>query len=269
MTATPTPTATEAVRPEDRRRQVIVTASMVFCLVGSLFGVGVIGTRVEELSGGALAPDATLLAPARPAFSIWSVIYLGLMAYTLWQWLPAQASDRRHRAIGRLAAGSMVLNATWLLVTQESWIWVSVAVMALLVVTLGRLVTVLTDIPSFGLAETVIVDGTFGIYLGWVAVAAFANVTAALVASGVYPQGYAGPLTATVALAIAAGVGVHLARRLDGRWAVAGAMAWGLLWIAIARGSQFPESTGVALAAIMAAVVVIGATAQRRSALAA
>ena len=74
MTATPTPTATEAARPEDRRRQVIVTGSMVFCLLGTLFGLRVLGNRVEEASGGALAPDATLLAPARPAFSIWSII---------------------------------------------------------------------------------------------------------------------------------------------------------------------------------------------------
>ena len=72
----------------DRRRQVVVTVSEVLCVVGTLVGVGVLGTRVEESSGGSLAADATLLAPAVPAFSIWSVIYLGLGAYTVWQWLP-------------------------------------------------------------------------------------------------------------------------------------------------------------------------------------
>ena len=102
-----------------------------------LLGVGVIGTRVEESSGGALAADATLIAPAGPAFSIWTPIYLGLAAYTVWQWLPDQATDRRHRAIGWLAAASMVLNALWLLVTQQGWLWASVGVIAALVVTLG------------------------------------------------------------------------------------------------------------------------------------
>ena len=58
----------------DRTRQIIVTLSAVFMIVGTLFGTGVIGTRVEEASGGSLSATATLIAPL-PAFSIWSVIY--------------------------------------------------------------------------------------------------------------------------------------------------------------------------------------------------
>ena len=51
-----------------------MTVAEIGCILGTLVGVGVLGTRVEESSGGALAADATLLAPASPAFSIWSVI---------------------------------------------------------------------------------------------------------------------------------------------------------------------------------------------------
>ena len=53
-------------------------------------------------------------------------------------------------------------------------------------------------------------------------------------------------------LAVAAGVGVLLARRLGGRWAVAVAMAWGLLWIAWGRLAGEPRSVVVALAAVAA-----------------
>lgn len=255
-------TTRSAVQPSDRLRQVAVTVAEVVCVVGTLVGVGVIGTRVEESSGGALAADATLLAPAGPAFSIWTPIYLGLAAYTVWQWLPTQAAEPRHRAIGWLAAASMVLNAAWLLVTQQGWIWVSVLVMAGLVVALGLLVRRLEEHRSYGHGETVVVDGTFGLYLGWVAVAACANVTAAFVASGVDPGGYAAQLAAVVVLAVAAGVGVLLARRLGGRWAVAVAMAWGLAWIAYGRVADEPRSVLVALAAVVAAVVVLAATAR-------
>ncbi len=179
------------VEPSDRLRQVGVTAAEVFCVLGTLVGVGVLGTRVAESSGGALAADATLLAPAGPAFAIWTPIYLGLAGFTVYQWLPTQAAEPRHRAVGWLAAASMVLNAAWLLVTQQDWIWVSVLVMAALVACLGLLVRRLEEHPSYGHGETVLVDGTFGLYLGWVAVAACANVTAALVASGVDPGGAA------------------------------------------------------------------------------
>ncbi|MFQ6171244.1 tryptophan-rich sensory protein [Oryzobacter sp. R7] len=254
-----TTAARPVVRRSDRLRQVAVTVAEVVCVVGTLVGVGVLGTRVEESSGGALAADATLLAPAGPAFSIWSVVYLGLAGYTVWQWLPEQATDRRHRAIGWLVAASMVLNALWLLVTQQGWIWVSVVVIVVLVRTLGLLVRRLTEHPSYGTAETVLVDGTFGLYLGWVAVATCANVTAALVASGVDPGRTASEVLAVVVIAVAAGVGVLLARRFGGRWAVAVAMAWGLGWIAWGRVAAEPRSVLVGLAALVAALVVLSA----------
>src|SRR5512139_394466 len=119
---------TSGTQPADRLRQAVVTAAEVFCVLGTLVGVGVLGTRVAESSGGALAADATLLAPATPAFSIWTPIYLGLLGYTIWQWLPGQAAAPRHRAVGWLVAASMVLNAGWLLVTQQGWLRASVVV---------------------------------------------------------------------------------------------------------------------------------------------
>lgn len=248
----------------DRLRQVGVTLAEVFCVVGTLVGVGVIGTRVEESSGGALAADATLVAPAGPAFSIWTPIYLGLLGYTIWQWLPQQASDRRHRAIGWLAAVSMVLNAAWLLVTQQGWLWASVVVIVALALTLGLLVRRLQENASYGHVETVLVDGTFGLYLGWVTVATVANVTTTLIESGIDPSGIVAEVLGVVVLAVAAGLGVLFARRLGARWAVAVAMAWGLGWIAWGRLADEPRSALVGLAAVVAALVVLSAVARIR-----
>lgn len=244
----------------DRIRQVVVTLAEVFCVFGTLVGVGVLGTDVSKTSGGALSAQATLIAPAGPAFSIWSVVYLGLAAYTVWQWLPANAASERSRATGWLAAVSMVLNAGWLLVTQQGWIWVSVVVILALAVTLGLLVQRLTAIGSTSVVERVVVDGTFGLYLGWVAVASCANVTAALVASGVEPGRTVSEIVAVVVLVVAAALGVLFAFRLGGRWAVAAAMAWGLAWIGAGRfGATDLSSTTTGVAAIVAAVVVLAA----------
>ena len=243
----------------DRARQIGVTLAEVLCIVGTLVGVGVIGTRVEESSGGALAADATLLAPAGPAFQIWSVIYLGLAAYTVWQWLPANATSERARATGWLVAASMLLNAGWLLVTQQGWIWASVGVIAVLVVTLGVTMQRLAQHQAEDTVERIIVDGTLGLYLGWVTAATCANVTAALVASGVDPQPPLSTIAAILVIAVAAGLGVLLAVRLGGRYAVACALAWGLVWIGIGRLTSGPVSVPVAVAAFVAAVVVLAA----------
>lgn len=265
--ASTTPATPRAATTNDRTRQIVVTVSGVACVLGTLVGVGVIGTRVQESSGGSLSATATLIAPGVPAFSVWSVIYLGLAAYTLWQLAPSTATHPRARAIGWLASASMLLNAAWLLVTQAGWLWMSVLVILALVVVLGLLVDRLQARPSASLAESVVVDGTFGLYLGWVCVAVCANITATLVASGVLPGAPWAQAAAVLVLAVAALVGVLLARRLGGRYAVAAAMAWGLGWVAWARLADGPRSTPTGIAAIVAAIVVLAAAAGRRRAI--
>lgn len=240
----------------DRIRQIGTTASAVFMIVGTLFGTGLLGTRVEESAGGSLSATATVIAPAVPAFSIWSVIYLGLIAYVVWQWLPANTASPRLRSIGLPAAVSMVLNAVWLLVTQVGWLWVSVVVILALAGTLGELVRRLGLQGPGSSAEKVLVDGTYGLYLGWVSVAAVANITATLVDAGVDPPiGIAQWFGAAVLAAVAV-IGVLLARTLGGRIAVALAMVWGLVWIAVGRLTGDPGSPVVGVAAVLAALVV-------------
>lgn len=245
----------------DRFRQVVITASAVFMIVGTLFGIGVFGTRVEESAGGSLSATATLLAPAVRAFSIWSVIYTGLIAYVVWQWLPANTASTRARSIGWFAALSMVLNASWLLVTQVGWLWASVAVIVALVVTLGLLMKRLGQTQAGTWFERIAVDGTFGLYLGWASVATAANITATLVASGINPGGLTAELIAVAVLAVAAGIGVVLAGVLGGRVGIAAAMAWGLGWIAVGRLADQPSSTITGVAAAIAAIVVVAAAA--------
>ncbi|MDP3890467.1 hypothetical protein [Nocardioides sp.] len=257
---------TPTTRPAaiDRWRQVTVTGAALFCLVGTLVGTGVIGTRVAESSGGSLAADATLLAPAGPAFGIWSVIYLGLGAYTVWQWLPSRAASPRAGATGWLAAASMVLNGAWLLITQQGWLWLSVVdivgLLGVLVVLARRLVA----LPAVGAVDRLVLDGTFGLYLGWVAVAACANIAAALAESGLAVSSTLAEsaAVATVVLVALAGLAQALvpALGLSGvRAWVAAAMGWGLLWIAVGRWFDEPRSTPTAVAAVLATAVVVGA----------
>ena len=247
--------------PADRAdvaRVIAVLTSVVLCVVGSLWGSGVFGgPSVEDQAGGALAGDATLLAPAGPAFFIWSVIYLGLLVYAGWQALPAQRSAPRHRAIGWWAAGSMLLNAAWLLVVRAGWLWLSVLVIGVLAVVLGIILRRCTDQRPIGIADGVIVDGTFGMYLGWVSVATCANVTAALKTVGVDPDPALAQLAAVVVLAVAAALALVLARVGRGNLGVGLAMAWGLGWIAYGRAAGEPSSAIVAVAAILAAVVAV------------
>jgi hypothetical protein len=245
--------------PADAARQAAVAVGALLAVVVSFIGSGaVLGTPIAEAAGGALAADATLVAPAGPAFSIWSVIYAGLVALAVFQLLPARRTDPRQRRAGWLVLASLVLNAGWILCVQAGWVAVTVPVIVALLAVLVAAWVRLLRTPPTSRAEAVVVDGTVGLYLGWVSIATVANAAAALADAGVDRTGTAATTWAVVVLALAAGVGVLLALAGRGRLAPAAALAWGLAWIAVARagaGAE-PPSTATAVAAALAAVVV-------------
>ena len=245
--------------PSDRARQVVLAASAVLAVAGSAVGSGALGgTPIAEAAGGALSSTATLVAPAGPAFSIWSVIYAGLVALAARQLLPAHRTDARQRRTGWWTAASLLLNAAWILAVQAGLLVLSTAVLlallAVLVVVVGRLGAV----RPAGRAEALVVDGTLGLYLGWVSTAAVAGTAATLAGSGAGGLGLGEEVWAVVVLALAAAVGAATAVLTRGRLAPAAGLAWGLAWVAVGRSAGSDSSTAAALTAAAAAVVVAG-----------
>lgn len=230
-----------------------------------MIGVGVFGgTPIAEAAGGALGADATYLAPASPAFSIWSVVYAGLGAFTVYQWLPAQRASRRQRSLGWLAAVSMLLNAAWILSVQAGLLALSVAMITALLVILALVFRLCARSRPDSWAGAAVVDGTLGLYLGWVCVAICANIASALTAGGFDGFGLDPVVWAAAVLAAAAAVGVGLALYGRGRLAPAAALAWGLSWIAVSRINGELVSVPTAVAAAAAALIIVAVTAAAR-----
>lgn len=245
----------------DRLRQTVVAVSAVLAVIGSFIGSGAAGgTPIQNASNGALAADATLIAPGGAAFSIWSVIYLGLIAYAVWQFLPAQATQRRHRVLGYPVAASLLLNAAWILSVQFDLLALSVPIIVLLLAVLAWIFVLLLRNRPSTTRDAIITDGTMGLYLGWVCVATAANVSAVLVAAGFDGFGLNANAWAVVVLAVAAAVGIALAVYGNGRLAPAASLCWGLAWVAVARFSGDLISAPAATAALIGAVVVLLAT---------
>lgn len=243
----------------DAVRQVGVLVLAVVATVGAFLGSGALGgAPVDEAADGALSASATPVAPGSPAFSIWSVIYAGLLAYAVWQALPAHREDPRQRRMGWLAAASMLLNALWIGVVQLDLLWLSVVVIVALLQVLVRVLRICVDVPRRSLLEAVVVDGTFGLYLGWVTIATIANIAAALAASEVGPLVLGPTLWSVVLLITAALIGLAFALQTGGRLAFALALSWGLAWVAVARATGEPRDLAVAAAAACAAAVTLG-----------
>ena len=257
--AAPTRTARDVVR------QVVVLVGALLATFAGYWGSGAGGgASQQEVGDGALAADATPVAPGEPAFGIWSVIYLGLVAYAVWQALPLQRTDARQRRTGWLVLASMVLNAAWIAVVQADLLVVSVAVIVVLLAVLLLVVARLGEREPRGAVEALVVDGTLGLYLGWVTVATVANTFAVAVAGGYDATSPGADVWAVAGLAAAGSAGVAYAAWTRGRVAIGAAIVWGLVWVVVARTTGEPRSTAAAVSAGVAAVVVAAATVAAR-----
>lgn len=239
--------------------RIIVTAAAAVWVGGTVPGFGAVGGGVEEQGGGLFSDHATLIAPAGPAFSIWSLVYAGLAGYVVWQWLPATRTSTWARVTRRPAAAAIALNGAWLLVVFAGWLWVSVVVMVGIVVSLRLVLRATSGLPRGGWPTRLLVSSTFGLYLGWICVATCANIASALVGAGIPPTGPAAAWTTVVVLALVVLVAARLLRRTGHRWfrgPLAAAIVWGTAWIAVGRLTGELRSDLVGAAAALTAVVV-------------
>ncbi len=121
------------------------------------------------------------------------MIYTGLAGLAVWQALPKHREDPRQRSTGWWTAASLVLNAVWIGTVQLGSVWLSVVVISVLLLVLVKTFgALLADRPRTRV-EAVLVDGSIGLYLGWVSIATVANVAAALRSSGLTSGETAGP----------------------------------------------------------------------------
>jgi hypothetical protein len=187
------------------------------------------------------------------------------VAYTVWQALPGQGARPVHRRVGYWVAASLALNAAWIWSVQAGLLGLSVVVIVALLVVLCIAFVLVRGTPDDGtsglgaITDAVVIDGTIGLYLGWVTIATAANVTAWLTAIGFSGGGLPPEAWGIVVAAVAGLVGVGTAIWSGGRLAPAVALAWGLGWVAVARATGSPSSSAVAIAAVVAAVAVLAA----------
>ncbi len=261
--ATAAASSSASATPRDLVRQIVVISAFSFMIIGDAVGIGAFGgTPIQDAVGGAFDPDASYLTPATSAFSIWSLIYLGLLGYTVWQALPSQRQNARQRVVGWWIALTMVLNGGWLVTVQfagDGGVWATVVVLALLVAALcvAYVQIVRTRQPQDRIVATALLDGATGLHLGWATLATVANVAAALTATG--PASWADAADVVGVVVIVVVVVIALVLAAWSRWSLAPglAIAWGLAWLAVARLGGDLHSTPIGVAAIGAAGIVV------------
>jgi len=193
--------------------------------------------------------------PAGYVFAIWGVLYIGWLAFVVYQFMPAQRQNPRLRRLGYWFALSGVLNAAWLFCWHWNQFGLSVLVMLAL---LGTLIMSYLRLnvgrSTVGRAEQWCVDIPFGAYLGWISVATIANVTSFLDfvewnGAGIAPQAWA-----AIMLAVATVLGLLLSwLRRDAAYVLV--LAWAFAGIALKHAGVAVVSSAAWAATVIALVL--------------
>ena len=192
--------------------------------------------------------------PAGYVFAIWGIIYIGWIAFTIYQFRSSQKESPRLRRLGYFFALSNIANAAWLFMWHYNLFGMSVLVMltllGLLIVSYLRLDVNRTSVFS---AERWSVDIPFSVYLGWITVATVANITDWLYLIEWNGFGIPAPIWAIIMLAVASLLGLAMAiTRQDAGYLFV--LVWAFIGIAV---KQTPAPNVVVSAWIAAGLMFV------------
>ncbi|HEY5483450.1 MAG TPA: hypothetical protein VIK31_06505 [Propionibacteriaceae bacterium] len=236
--------------------RVIVTVSYLFCLVGALVCFGVIDDTAPSLST-LLSPTASLLAPALLAHRLWWVVMVGLGIYAAWMWLPTNAGDPRGRAIAYPSAVAMGLLGIWFFVVRGGGLVLGALASLVVVAALTWTLHVAGTVPSRHFLGRQFTQIGLAVTLGWMSILTADTLAAALTAHHVRAIWISAETWGILATTALLGFGMALLRYLPGRLYIASAMAWGFVWIAYGRVLGAPKAYGLAIVALICALLVL------------
>ena len=160
-----------------RQISVIVTILVTLVVNGLANALPINGLTTGQISDS----FHVYFVPAGYVFSIWGLIYLGLIAFAIFQALPSQRENPRLRTTGWWISLGGLANTAWIFLWQYEHFPLTLVAMLVLLATL--LVTYLRlgiGRTAVSTAETWAARLPFSIYLGWITVATVANVTVLL-----------------------------------------------------------------------------------------
>jgi len=130
----------------------------------------------------------TLFDPAAYVFWIWSLVYVGLLAFGVYQVLPSQWNNPRVRATDGLFGATCMANAGWLFAWHFGFYVLSMVAMLVILFALSAIYLFQRNEECRRTApkwtERAFVLAPFSLYLAWICVSTIANAAALLAWAG-------------------------------------------------------------------------------------
>jgi TspO/MBR family len=227
---------------KNRMRQILV---VLIVLVTISVNVLANALPINGLNTGEISDRFKVyFVPAGYVFSIWGVIYLGLLAYAIFQALPSQRENPHLQSTGWWVVLGGLANSIWIFLWHYQQFIGTLAAMLVLLASLIAVYLRLRDGKGkVSGAETWAVRVPFSIYLGWITVATVANVTSLLDflnwnGWGISPESW---MLIVLAVVLLIAVLMNLRQR-DIAYALV------ILWALAGIGVKFPQAGMVTIA---------------------
>jgi translocator protein len=234
---------TDPATGTDKVRAILVLAAtagtIIFNWLAAMGRIG--GVSPAEISD----KYPTLITPAGYAFSIWSLIYLGTIAFSIYQLFPANLA--RYRSIRSLYIIACALNCAWIYFWHGDQIAICMILIFALLVSLFAINLQLRQ--TKGMGEYWLVKTPFGIYFGWVTAATLVNFSILLVYMEVRLPPASATALAVGSILLAGALGVLVRVKLN-NFLYPLAIAWAVTAIAV------KQSGHTAIVVTSAAVVI-------------
>jgi hypothetical protein len=211
---------------------VAILAAIVVNVVSNLFPLS--GQNIGQISNTILAP--VLVTPANYAFAIWGLIYVGLIAFGVYQASPAQRDNPRLAKVRTPIVWASFFQIVWVFLFTSQQFWLSVVLM------FGILFSLIAAYQGSRTDRSIREEKLFSqipisIYLGWISVASIVNVASALFASSWNGWGISPVVWTVIMLAIAAAITTTITMRYQDA-AFGFVIVWALVAIAVRQAGQ-------------------------------
>ncbi len=226
----------------------IVAFAVMIALNAMATSIPLGGKTPPEIS----AQYPSLFTPAGFTFSIWAVIYLGLLWFVVYQALPAQRNDLRLARIDALFKFNCLANAAWILAWHYDYLVLSLLIMAAILVSL---LAIYSRLRVPGDVAPPLVRLPFSLYTAWICVAAIANISIVQTAFGWDDAGMGAVHWTLLKLALAGAVGVSVVtRKCDAAFALV--IAWAAYGISVKQAAT-PAVAGAAFTLVALSLMLV------------
>jgi hypothetical protein len=196
--------------------------------------------------------------PAGYVFSIWGLIYLGLIAFTIYQALPAQKDDALLKKIYPAYWIGNLANVLWIFLWHYEYFPLTLVAMLTLLASLLYIYLQITKAGShLDRNQKWFVKLPVSIYLGWISVATIANFTQVLFYFGWGGCGISPVVWAVIMLTIATVLGLLMLWR-ENDIAYALVLVWAFFGIANSQADTALVANAALIASVILILVIIG-----------